>query len=76
MAPPTGELLAQAASSRPDAVITLSDTATSQVVATLPDIGGGRYGGTVIFRYNPVTSVTVTSNLGGTNSRTVIAGVQ
>jgi hypothetical protein len=76
MAPPTGELLVQATSSRQDAVLTLSDTISGQVIATLPNIGGGRYGGSVIFRYDPVASVTVTSNLGGTNSRSVILGVQ
>jgi hypothetical protein len=76
MAPPTGELLVQATSSRPDAVLTLSDTTTGQFIATLPNLGGGRYGGTVIFRFNPVTSVTVTSNLGGSNLRSVILGVQ
>lgn len=76
MAPPTGELLVQATSSRPDAVLTLSDATTGGFIATLPNLGGGRYGGTVIFQFNPVTSVTVTSNLGGTSSRSVILGVQ
>ena len=76
MAPPTGELLVQATSSNQNAVLTLSDTTTGQVIAILPNLGGGRYGGSVIFRFSPVTSVTVTSNLGGSNSRAVIVGVQ
>jgi hypothetical protein len=76
MAAPTGELLVQATSSRQDAVLTMTDSTTGGFIATLPNLGGGRYGGTVIFRFNPVTSVTVTSNLGGTNTRSVIIGVQ
>ncbi len=72
MAPPTGELLVQATSSNANAVLTLSETSTGRIVA----IGGGRYGGSVIFQFNPVASVTVTSNLGGAATRSVILGSQ
>jgi hypothetical protein len=75
-AAPTGELLVQATGSSQDAALTMTDTTSSQFIATLPNIGGGRYGGSVIFRFNPVTSVTVTSSFGGTNTRAVIIGVQ
>jgi len=74
MAPPTGDLLIQATSSRKDAVLTLTDTVTGQFIAVLPNLGGGQYGGSVIFRFNPSTSVTVTSSLGGTATRSVILG--
>lgn len=74
MAPPTGDLLIQATSSRKDVVLTLTDTVTGQFIATLPNLGGGQYGGSVIFRFNPSTSVTVTSNLGGAATRNVILG--
>ena len=76
MALPTGELLVQATSSSPDAVLTLSDTSTGRVISILPNIGGGKYGGTVIFQNDRVGGVTVTSSLGGTASRSVILGVQ
>ena len=74
MAPPTGELLVQATSSNQNAVLTLSDSNTGEFIALLPNLGGGRYGGSVIFRFNRVSSVTVTSNMGGTASRSVILG--
>jgi hypothetical protein len=76
MALPTGDLLVQATSSSPDAVLTLSDTSTGRVISILPNIGGGKYGGSVIFQNDRVGSVTVTSSLGGTASRSVILGTQ
>jgi hypothetical protein len=66
-------ILVQATSSRQDAVLKLSDTTTGEFISVLPNIGGGRYGGTVIYWPKTLTSVTVTSNFGGTASRNVIA---
>ena len=45
-------------------------------VTTLSSGGGGRYGGSVIFQFDRVDAVTVTSSLGGTASRNLIIGVQ
>lgn len=76
MAPPTGWILVQATSSNPSAVLVMSDAITGRLIATLPNIGGGRYGGSVIFQFDRVDAVTVTSSLGGTASRKLIIGVQ
>jgi hypothetical protein len=44
-------------------VLALTDTVTGEFIAQLPNLGGGKYGGSGIFRFSPSTRVTVTSNL-------------
>lgn len=66
------QLAVQATSTSQTATLTVSVTATGQVIGTLSNRGGGRYDGTFNLPTNP-QNVTVTSSLNGRASRAVTA---
>lgn len=63
-------LRVEASSSRSTATLQVFVTSTNQLIGTLSNNGGGRYGGQFNWAVNP-QNVTVRSNFGGTQSRTV-----
>jgi plastocyanin len=64
------QLLVQATDSNPAAVLTVSVTSTGEVLGTLRTRGDGNYQGKFTVTANPV-NVTVSSDLGGTDSAPV-----
>jgi hypothetical protein len=65
-----GQLTVQATSTSQTATLTVSATATGQVIGVLSNRGGGKYDGTFSLSTNP-QNITVTSNLNGKASRVV-----
>jgi hypothetical protein len=63
-------LRVEATSSRSTATLQVFVTSTGQLIGTLSNNGGGRYGGQLSWSTNP-QSITIRSNFGGSASRTV-----
>lgn len=66
----TRQLRVEAASTGTNPILKVYVAATGQLVGTLTNLGGGRYGGQFAWPSNPVT-VTVGSSLGGTATKAV-----
>jgi hypothetical protein len=63
-------LRVEATSSRTNATLQVFVTSTNQLIGTLSNNGGGRYGGELSWSVNP-QNITVRSNFGGSASRAV-----
>ena len=66
------ELRVEATSTSNSATLQVFVTGTNQLIGTLTNLGGGKYGGQFTWPSNP-QNVTVRSSLGGSASRAVTA---